>query len=122
MDYEVFLLSRIRDEWMRSGRGTADNSRAVALGVARTGRIITAAALMSVVHFSMVASQVSFIQLFGLGLTITVLADATLVRGILVPALLQLMGRFNWWAPRWMVAPHARKSLWHRRIRHQSEW
>ncbi|WP_277832739.1 MMPL family transporter [Speluncibacter jeojiensis] len=108
MDYEVFLLSRIRGEWMRSGRGTADNSRAVALGVARTGRIITAAAaLMAVVFFSMVASQVSFIQLFGLGLTITVLADATLIRGVLVPALMQLMGRFNWWAPRWMTALHS---------------
>lgn len=112
MDYEVFLLSRIRDEWIRSDRSAEGNSRAVALGVARTGRIITAAAaLMAIVFFAMAASQVSFIQLFGVGLTITVLADATLIRGILVPALMQLMGRFNWWAPRWLVALHTRIGL-----------
>lgn len=112
MDYEVFLLSRIRDEWIKSDRGVADNSRAVALGVARTGRIITAAAaLMAIVFFSMVTSHVSFIQLFGLGLTLTVLADATLVRGVLVPALMQLMGKLNWWAPRPLVWLHDRIGL-----------
>ena len=66
---------------------------------------------MAIVFFAMVTSQVSFIQLFGVGLTLTVLADATLIRGILVPALMQLMGRFNWWAPRWMVSLHARIGL-----------
>ena len=109
MDYEVFLLSRIRDEWMRSEQRAEDNSIAVAKGVARTGRIITAAAaLMAIVFFSMITSQVSFIQLFGLGLTITILADATLIRGILVPALMQLMGAFNWWAPGPLARLHKR--------------
>ncbi|MDT4933716.1 MAG: putative drug exporter of the superfamily, partial [Pseudonocardiales bacterium] len=87
MDYEVFLLSRIREEWVNSDRTDAANRRAVSLGLARTGRIVTAAAaLMAIVFAAMVGSKVAFMQLFGLGLTLAVLADATLVRGILVPA------------------------------------
>jgi RND superfamily putative drug exporter len=110
MDYEVFLLSRIREEWVRSAGTHRDNTRAVQLGLARTGRIVTAAAaLMAIVFAAMVGSKVGFMQLFGLGLTLAVLADATLVRGILVPSFMRLMGRWNWWAP----APLARL---HRRI------
>ncbi|HEX3816473.1 MAG TPA: MMPL family transporter [Mycobacteriales bacterium] len=109
MDYEVFLLSRIREEWLASGRTPADNTRAVTLGLGRTGRLVTAAALlMAIVFAGLATGQVSFMQLFGTGLTLAVLMDATLVRGILVPAFMRLAGRANWWAP----APLAR---WHER-------
>jgi putative drug exporter of the RND superfamily len=112
MDYEVFLLSRIREEWVNSDHTDAANRRAVQLGLARTGRIVTAAAaLMAIVFAAMVGSKVAFMQLFGLGLTIAVLADATLVRGILVPAFMRLMGRRNWWAPRPLVKLHDRFGL-----------
>lgn len=110
MDYEVFLLSRIREAWLASDRTAADNDRSVAIGVARTGRIVTAAALlMAIVLGAMITAKVSFMQMFGLGLTITVLADATVIRMLLVPALMRLMGRGNWWAP----GPLAR---WHERF------
>jgi RND superfamily putative drug exporter len=112
MDYEVFLLSRIREEWVHSDRTDAANRRAVSLGLARTGRIVTAAAgLMAIVFAAMIGSKVAFMQLFGLGLTIAVLADATLVRGILVPAFMRLMGRYNWWAPAPLVRLHERFGL-----------
>jgi len=112
MDYEVFLLSRIREEWVHSGRTDADNEHAVSLGLARTGRIVTAAAaLMSIVFAAIIISQVAFMKLFGLGLTLAVLADATLVRGILVPAFMRLMGRRNWWAPAPLVRLHDRFGL-----------
>lgn len=112
MDYEVFLLSRIREEWLASGRTAADNTRAVALGVARTGRIFTAAALlMAIVMAAMVTSKVSFIQMTGLGLTLTVLADATLIRGLLAPALMRLLGTANWWAPTPLARLHAKIGL-----------
>ncbi len=112
MDYEVFLLSRIREEWVNSDHSDAANRRAVSLGLARTGRIVTAAAaLMAIVFAAMVGSKIAFMQLFGLGLTIAVLADATLVRGILVPAFMRLMGRRNWWAPRPLVRLHDRFGL-----------
>lgn len=82
MDYEVFLLSRIREDWLSFG----DNTHAVAMGVARTARVFTAAAcLMAIAFAGMVTSHVSFIQLFGLGLTLAVLSDATLIRGVLAP-------------------------------------
>jgi putative drug exporter of the RND superfamily len=112
MDYEVFLLSRIREEWVNSDRTDAANRRAVSLGLARTGRIVTAAAaLMAIVFAAMVGSKVAFMQLFGLGLTLAVLSDATLVRGILVPAFMRLMGRRNWWAPAPLVRLHDRFGL-----------
>jgi RND superfamily putative drug exporter len=112
MDYEVFLLSRIREEWVNSDHTEAANRRAVSLGLARTGRIVTAAAaLMAIVFAAMVGSKVAFMQLFGLGLTLAVLADATLVRGILVPAFMRLMGRWNWWAPKPLVRLHERFGL-----------
>jgi RND superfamily putative drug exporter len=112
MDYEVFLLSRIREEWLASGRTTADNTRAVALGLGRTGRIVTAAALLMAIVFAAIAgSSVSFMMLFGTGLTLAVVMDATIVRGILVPAFMRLAGRWNWWAPAPLARLHARIGL-----------
>ncbi len=104
MDYEVFLLSRIKEEWDRSDHSVAANTAAVATGLERTGRIVTAAAaLISIVFIAVATSQVSFIKLFGIGMALAVLMDATLVRGILVPAFMRLAGRANWWAPRWLL-------------------
>ena len=97
MDYEVFLLSRIKEEHDHG----ADNERAVAVGLERTGRIVTAAAvLIAVVFLSFATGRVSFIKMFGLGLTLAVLMDAFLIRGTLVPAFMRLAGDWNWWAPR----------------------
>jgi len=105
MDYEVFLLSRIREQWLGSGRTAADNTRAVALGLGHTGRIVTAAALLMAIVFAAIAtSKVAFMMLFGSGLAMAVLMDATIVRGTLVPAFMRIAGRWNWWAP----APLAR--------------
>jgi RND superfamily putative drug exporter len=105
MDYEVFLISRIKEAWDRSEHTVAANTRAVALGLQRTGPIVTAAAaLVSIVFISVATSQVSFIKLFGTGMALAVLVDATLVRGVLVPAFMRLAGRANWWAPRWLGA------------------
>ncbi|MFE3195473.1 MMPL family transporter [Nocardia sp. NPDC059240] len=100
MDYEVFLLARFTEEWERSGRTRADNDTAVALGIARSGRIVTAAALlMAVVFAGIAASGVTMNRMLGVGLAVAVLMDATLVRMILVPAFMRLMGTANWWAP-----------------------
>ncbi|GAC1312445.1 MAG: MMPL family transporter [Acidimicrobiales bacterium] len=97
MDYEVFLLSRIKEEHDRG----ADTERSVAVGLERTGRIVTAAAaLLAIVFISFATSHITFIKLFGLGLTLAVLMDATLIRGTLVPAFMRLAGNANWWAPR----------------------
>lgn len=101
MDYEVFLVSRIREYWLASGQTRADNDESVSLGVARTARVITAAALvMSISFAALIAAQVSFMRMLGLGLTLAVLVDATLVRMVLVPAFMHVMGRWNWWAPK----------------------
>src|SRR6185437_5468428 len=100
MDYEVFLVSRIREFWLASGRTRTDNDESVARGIAHTGRIITAAAL--------IAAQVTVMKMFGIGLTLAILVDATLVRMVLVPAFMHVMGQWNWWAPRWMVGVHRR--------------
>ncbi|QYG92494.1 MMPL family transporter [Iamia sp. SCSIO 61187] len=99
MDYEVFLLSRIREEYDRTG----DNATAVATGLAHTARVITAAAAIMVVVFAgFVLSGERSLQLFGLGLATAVLVDATLVRLVLVPATMELLGDRNWWLPRWL--------------------
>ena len=99
MDYEVFLLSRIREEWLRTG----DNATAVADGLAQTGRVITAAAaIMFCVFGSFVIGDVRVLKVFGLGLAAAVLIDATLVRMVLVPATMELLGGANWWFPRWL--------------------
>ncbi|MEM7340545.1 MAG: MMPL family transporter [Actinomycetota bacterium] len=97
MDYEVFLLSRITEEWRRSG----DVQRAVAVGLQRSGRLITAAALlMAIVFLSFATGGVTFIQMVGIGLALAILVDALVVRALLVPAVMVLAGRWNWWAPR----------------------
>jgi RND superfamily putative drug exporter len=97
MDYEVFLLSRIREVYEETG----DNDVAVATGLQRTGRIITSAALLMVVVFAGFASgELLVIKQLGIGLAAAVLVDATIVRTLLVPATMKLMGRWNWWAPR----------------------
>jgi uncharacterized membrane protein YdfJ with MMPL/SSD domain len=122
MDYEVFLISRIREYWLTSRsrsagdfgrpRTHADNNESVALGVARTGRVITAAALiMSISFAALIAAQVQVMRLFGLGLTVAVLVDATLVRMVLVPAFMKVLGRWNWWAPTPLVWLHDRIGL-----------
>jgi RND superfamily putative drug exporter len=105
MDYEVFLVSRIREYWLKTG----DNDESVALGLARTGRVITAAALIMAISFAaLIAAQVAIMRLFGVGLTLAVLVDATLVRMVLVPAFMRVMGRWNWWAPAPLVRLHRR--------------
>ena len=99
MDYEVFLLSRVREEWLK----TKDSSRAVADGVAATARVITAAAAIMVFVFgSFLLEDSRPIKLFGLGLALAVLLDATIVRLLLVPATMELLGDRNWWLPRWL--------------------
>jgi RND superfamily putative drug exporter len=109
MDYEVFLVSRIREFWLGSTKTREDNDESVVLGIARTGRVITAAALvMSISFAALIAANVSFMRMFGLGLTLAVLADATLVRMVLVPAFMHVMGQWNWYAPQWMVSLHHR--------------
>jgi RND superfamily putative drug exporter len=119
MDYEVFLVSRIREFWVNSGaapaatssvvRTRADNDESVALGIARTGRVVTAAAVvMSISFAALIAAQVSFMRMFGLGLTLAILVDATMVRMVLLPAFMHAMGEWNWWAPKWMTKLHNR--------------
>jgi trehalose monomycolate/heme transporter len=96
MDYEVFLLSRVREQWDRSG----DNTTAVAAGLQRTGGIITSAALLLVVVIGAFStSGITFIKMIGVGMIIMILIDATVVRALLVPATMRLLGRYNWWAP-----------------------
>ena len=108
MDYEVFLLSRIKEEYDATG----DNRRAVALGLERTGRLVSAAAgLLAIVFLAFVSSDISFIKLLGLGTALAVLVDATLIRGALVPAFMRLMGQANWWAPRPLRWVHDRIGL-----------
>ena len=100
MDYEVFLLSRMREAWRRNG----DNSAAVADGLASTARVITAAAAIMVCVFGsfVVNDPLRVLDVFGLGLAVAVLVDATVVRMVLVPAVMQLLGSANWWLPRWL--------------------
>ena len=96
MDYEVFLISRIKEEYDHTG----DNTGAVVAGLEKTGRLITAAALLLAVTFAAFGtSGMSFMKLMGVGLTLAVLMDATVVRGLLVPAFMRLAGDANWWAP-----------------------
>ena len=113
MDYEVFLLSRIKEEWdLLGGRTAENNRRAVAVGLERTGSLVTAAAgLLALVFVSFVSSDIAFIKLLGLGTAVAVLVDATLVRGALVPAFMRLMGPANWWAPAPLRRLHARFGL-----------
>jgi RND superfamily putative drug exporter len=99
MDYEVFLLSRMREEYLRDGQ----TSRAVADGLAKTARVITAAAaIMVAVFLAFVVSDEIFLKLLGVGMATAIFLDATVVRMVLVPALMQLLGRANWWLPAWL--------------------
>ncbi|MGO9154602.1 MMPL family transporter [Mycobacterium sp.] len=109
MDYEVFLVSRIREYWLSSGRTRADNDESVVLGLARMGRVVTAAALLMCISFAaLMAAQVAFMRMFGVGLTLAILVDATLVRMLLVPAFMHVLGRVNWWAPKPLARLHER--------------
>jgi RND superfamily putative drug exporter len=114
MDYEVFLVSRIREFWLASGQRREDNDASVALGIAHTGRVVTAAAAVMAISFAaLIAAEVSFMRMFGLGLTLAVLVDATLVRMVLMPAFMHLLGEWNWWAPHWLARLHRRIGLHH---------
>jgi RND superfamily putative drug exporter len=108
MDYEVFILSRIK-ELHDAG---VPNQEAVAGGLARTGRIVTtAAALMAVTFFAFGTSKVTFIQMFGIGTGLAILIDATLIRAVLVPAFMRLAGDANWWSPAPLRRLHHRLGL-----------
>jgi uncharacterized membrane protein YdfJ with MMPL/SSD domain len=109
MDYEVLLLSRIRERYLATG----DNTRAVAEGIGITGGIITGAALIMVAVFSAFGlSSITFLKALGLMMALAVLIDATLVRGLLVPAFMRVMGWVNWWAPRWVQRLVSRLGLY----------
>ena len=108
MDYEVFMLSRITEEHA-AGKDTTD---AVAFGLQRTGRIITAAALLiAIVFASFMTSGATNIKQLGLGVTVAILLDATIVRALLVPAFMRIAGKANWWAPSWLRKVHQRVGL-----------
>lgn len=108
MDYEVFLLSRIKEEYDRTG----DNTHAVQMGLQRTGRLVTsAAALMAIVFIAFATSGVTIIKMLGIGVALAVLVDATLVRGLLVPAFMRVAGDANWWAPAPLRRLHDRFGL-----------
>ncbi|WP_280463467.1 MMPL family transporter [Nocardia carnea] len=109
MDYEVFLLSRIIERY----RATGDNRRAVLEGLQRGAPLVTAAALVLAVSFSLYATgQVMYLQMLGVGIAIAIVVDATVIRAVLVPAFMRLAGPANWWAPpglrRWAVLPSGR--------------
>ena len=109
MDYEVFLLSRIKEEFDQG----VDNDEAVAVGLERTGRIVTAAALlMAVVFVALATAEVTVVKIFGVGLALAVLVDAFLIRATLVPAFMRLAGRANWYAPRRLRRLHLRYGIW----------
>jgi len=108
MDYELFLLSRIKEEYQRLG----DNTAAVAVGLEKTGRLVTYAALLFViVMVAFATSQLSVLKLVGVGLGLAVVMDATLIRAILVPAVMRIAGKANWWAPSPLRAVHRRFGL-----------
>ena len=108
MDYQVFLLSRIREEWERRG----DNNAAVAMGLERIGRVITAAAaLLALVFFVWITSGISYMKALSLGIALAILMDATIIRGALLPAIMRLAGRANWWLPGPLASFHRRFGL-----------
>jgi putative drug exporter of the RND superfamily len=108
MDYEMFVMSRIKEQYDAG----ASIEQATRYGLAHTGRIVTtAAALIAVSFFAFVTSQVSFIQMFGLGAGIAILIDATLVRGVLLPASMRVLGRASWYAPAGLRRLHSRVGL-----------
>ena len=111
MDYEVFLMARIREFWLESTvrNPPGDSDESVALGVAHTGRVVTAAALVMSISFgSMMVSHVALMRTVGLAMALAVVVDATLVRMVLVPAFMHVLGRWNWWAPKPLARLHQR--------------
>jgi len=109
MDYEVFLLSRIKEEYDLD----RDNEESVRVGLGRTGRIVTAAAwLLAIVFIGIATSDVAILKLFGVGVTLAVLVDAFLIRATLVPAFMRMAGRLNWWAPKPVRRFHLRWGIW----------
>jgi len=112
MDYEVFIIARIREFWLASDKSDVAGRESVALGLAGTGRIVTAAALVMAITFAgLIASQVSFLRIFGFGLAVAILVDAIVIRTILLPAVMVLLGKANWWAPAPLARLHARIGL-----------
>jgi RND superfamily putative drug exporter len=108
----VFLLSRIREHWLASPRRKEDNDEAVALGIAGAGRVITAAAILMVIVFAALSGgQVAFMRMIGVGLALAVVVDATLVRMVLLPAVMKLAGTWNWWAPAPLAKLHAKVGI-----------
>jgi RND superfamily putative drug exporter len=108
MDYEVFLLSRVRERYDVTG----DNTEAVASGLQRTGGVITSAALLLVIVIgAFSASGITFIKLMGVGMIVALVIDASIVRVLLVPATMRLLGRVNWWAPRPLRRMYARYGI-----------
>ncbi len=109
MDYEVFLLSRIKEEYDLD----RNNEESVRVGLGKTGRIVTAAAwLLAIVFIGIATSDVAILKLFGVGVTLAVLVDAFLIRATLVPAFMRLAGRLNWWAPGPIRRFHLRWGIW----------
>jgi uncharacterized membrane protein YdfJ with MMPL/SSD domain len=109
MDYEVFVIARIREFWLTSTRTRQAHDESVALGIARTGRVVTAAALvMSISFAALISSHVSFMRMFGVGLTLAVIVDATLVRMVLLPTFMHGLGTWCWWAPKTLARLHDR--------------
>jgi RND superfamily putative drug exporter len=107
MDYEVLMLSRIHEEWEVTG----DNTQAVANGLQKTGRLITgAAAIMVVVFMAFGLSSVVILKQIGLGLALAIFLDATIVRALVVPSTMRLMGKWNWWSPKWMNSMFGEKT------------
>ena len=99
MDYEVFLLSRVREAYIETG----DNTESVATGIATTARVITSAALIMIsVFLSFVLGEDPTIKMVGIGLATAIFVDATIIRMVLVPATMKLLGDANWWLPRWL--------------------
>lgn len=110
MDYEVFLLSRVREAYLE----THDNTGSVAIGLQRSGRIITGAALIVVVvTLSFVSAEIVLVKALGLGIALAVLLDATIVRALLVPATMRLLGDANWWLPSWIARLLPKKEFDH---------
>lgn len=108
MDYQVFLVARMREEWLRS----RDNTHAVTVGLSETGRVITAAALIMIAVFgSFMFGSVRIIKVMGLGMAFAIFLDAFVIRSLLVPALMQVLGDWNWWLPRWLARITPRVSL-----------
>jgi uncharacterized membrane protein YdfJ with MMPL/SSD domain len=108
MDYEVLLLARIQERW----RATGDNTRAVAEGLERSGRLITgAAAIMVVTFLAFGLADVVLIKSIGIGIAIAIAIDATIIRALMVPSIMRLLGTRNWWAPRLLVRLHGRSSF-----------